>query len=90
MTELRCRGLHLEQLDVTALSALKLLDCGDNALSGLALRNETLEELYCDSNQLTKLDTRRCTVLQKLYCQKNELTSIFAGQYKLDSAFLCG
>lgn len=54
LTELRCRGLHLEQLDVTALSALKLLDCGDNALSGLALWNETLEELYCDSNQLTK------------------------------------
>ena len=83
LTELRCRGLHLEQLDVTALSALKLLDCGDNALSGLALRNETLEELYCDSNQLTKLDTRRCTVLQKLYCQKNELTSISLGSTNL-------
>ena len=83
LTELHCRGLHLQSLNVNVLPELQLLDCGENELTSLYLSNLQLEKLICDNNQLTTLDLSRCTALKEVDCRKNQLTGFTWGTVSL-------
>lgn len=74
---LRCGGVGLTELDVSALTNLIELTCPGNFLTELSLSSNTaLEILNCSSNQLTSLDLSSNTALTRLDCYINDLTSI--------------
>ena len=77
VTELKCSGNQLTDLDLTRSTALTSLNCSNNQLTGLDLSKSTaLITLDCSNNHLTKLDATGCTALTGLNCQDNPLTSI--------------
>ena len=77
VTELKCSGNQLTDLDLTRSTALTSLDCSGNKLTSLDLsKNAALTTLGCGGNQLTSLDVSDCTALTELYCSDNRLTSL--------------
>lgn len=59
------------------LSALKVLECSSNELSGLDVsKNTELEGLCCYSNELRSLDVSKNTKLTDLWCSGNRLTRL--------------
>ncbi len=90
LTELHCRGLHLQSLNVNVLPELQLLDCGENELTSLYLSNLQLEKLICDNNQLTTLDLSRCTALKEVDCRKKSADRLHVGNGFTAGAELCG
>lgn len=74
---LRCGGIGLERLDVSALSALTSLTCPGNALTTLdVFKNLNLQELNCSDNDLTSLELPYNPNLTRLHCYANNLTKL--------------
>ena len=64
-------------LDVSGMSELKYLSCGNNNLTGLNVSGLTnIETLQCANNKLTSLDVSGLTTLETLQCYNNLLTTI--------------
>lgn len=74
---LRCGGIWLERLDVSALSELRELTCQGNMLESLDLsHNLRLETLNCLDNSLTSLILPSTSTLKKIDCRANFLESL--------------
>lgn len=83
LTHLMCRGSVFTELDVSNNAKLKRLECdradktGPGGIKHLDLKNNAgLEELWCFSNRLTKLDVSGCPELTELNCAYNKLTEL--------------
>ena len=77
LTDLKCNGNQLSNLDLRKNTVLKKLDCGFNQFNTLDVsKNTTLEELDCYSNQLSNLDVSKNTALKKLICGSNQLSNL--------------
>ena len=64
-------------LNVSALTALVRLDCGENQLEALDVSGLTsLQSLRCNDNQLEALDVSGCTALTNLFCGGNQLETL--------------
>lgn len=77
VTGLEISGLGIKDLPVLAESfpSLEYLDCSDNELASLDLRNlSQLSYLDCSGNSLTSLDLSSQSVLASLDCSDNDLT----------------
>ncbi|QBN17503.1 DUF7619 domain-containing protein [Flavobacterium nackdongense] len=77
ITSLICNNNKLTNLDLSALTKLVALDCKNNLLTSLILKNPKLFQVYCNSNMLSTLDVSNLTNLIQLYCSNNDLKSIF-------------
>jgi len=77
ITSLICNNNNLTNLDLSELTKLVALDCKNNLLTSLILKNPKLFQVYCNSNMLSTLDVSNLTNLIQLYCSNNDLKSIF-------------
>lgn len=74
---LRCGGIGLTALDVSALQDLNVLTCEGNELTELTVQNNVyLKELNCSDNELRTLSLSYNVNLQKLLCENNLLTEL--------------
>lgn len=74
---LRCGGIGLTSLDVSALTNLQYLTCEGNKLTELdVMYNSKLKELNCSDNELTYLELPYSTTLTKLHCYANHITEL--------------
>lgn len=76
-------------LDLTGYTALDILKCTNNQLSGLLIDCPILSQLYCGQNNLTSLDVSACTELYNFYCPQNQLTSLTVGGSDFFATFDC-
>lgn len=77
LSVLRCGGIDLEELDVSALYNLTTLTCEGNLLTSLDVSyNPKLITLNCMANDLTLLNLGDISNIETLYCQVNSLESI--------------
>lgn len=77
LTSLNCGGIHLQTLDVSAITGLKTLSCQGNDLKTLNVDyNYNLETLICNANELTSLKVSLNTSLVKLHCYENKIASL--------------
>lgn len=77
LSVLRCGGINLEELDVSALYNLTSLTCEGNYLTSLDVsHNPKLITLKCMSNELTSLNLGNISNIETLYCFANSLESI--------------
>ena len=78
LVKLNIYGIGLKgMLDVSGLSALEILNCVQNQLTGLNVNGLTsLKELYCFENQLASLSVSGLSALEILSCDTNKLTSL--------------
>ncbi|MCL1943832.1 MAG: hypothetical protein FWF54_09840 [Candidatus Azobacteroides sp.] len=64
-------------LDVSGLTNLQTLKCGENSLIAMNVSGLTaLQTLWCWVNSLTALDVSRLSDLRDLYCSNNNLTAL--------------
>lgn len=74
---LRCGGIGLESLDVSALPQLTSLTCQGNRLTSLDLSNNTnLVTINCSDNEISSLTLPTTNVIKTLYCYANNLTEL--------------
>lgn len=77
ITQLYVNDNAVEELGLTNLKNLIVLDCNDNQLSALALSRQTLlQTLWCARNQITALDLSKLTALEKLNASDNRLQEL--------------
>ena len=77
-------------MDVSNNEALNYLNCSNNQLTSLNVRQNTaLEDLFCDNNQLTGLDVRFNEALDYLDCSKNNLSSLNVSQNMVLTLLRC-
>ena len=78
LTILKCEGSTLlKSLDLTKNTALKYLNCYQNAITNLDItQNTDLEHLLCSVNQLTSLDISQNKNLKTINCGSNKLSTI--------------
>lgn len=73
---LTIKGLSTETIPKLPAS-IKALDLIDTETKAFVLKNEcNLERLYCDNNQLSKLNVQGCGNLEHLYCNNNQLSEL--------------
>lgn len=90
LSVLRCGGIGLEKLDVSALYNLTSLTCQGNALTELDVSaNTKLITLNCATNMLEELNLGNLSSLQTLYCYVNCLKSIDVSQLVNLVSFRC-
>ena len=69
--------LHAKGTTVTLIGEITSLDCHENELIALNVRDcSTLDSLDCSSNKLTELDASGLTSLFDLVCGENNLTAL--------------
>ena len=91
LTDLKCNGNQLSNLDLRKNTVLKKLDCGFNQFNTLDVsKNTTLEELDCYSNQLSNLDVSKNTALKKLICGSNQLSNLDVSKNTTIMVLYCG
>ena len=77
LVALNCSNNSLQTLDITNLSQLEVLNCSNNFLSQLNLNSSTLNQLYCDHNNISSLNFLEDALqLETLNCSYNLLTQI--------------
>lgn len=68
---------------IEAFPNLKELNCGNNSIQKLDLRqNPELEKLICDKNQLTQLDLSKNPKIYHLKCSENQLEQLDVSHLK--------
>lgn len=69
---------------IEAFPNLKELNCGNNSIQKLDLRqNPELEKLICNENQLTQLDLSKNPDIDYLYCSENQLEQLDVSHLQL-------
>ena len=77
LKRLRCGGIGLETLDISAMPQLVELTCNGNDLATLDISHNTaLTWLNCSGNELDALNLTANTALTRLDCYANHLTDI--------------
>ena len=77
ITQLYVNDNALDELSVSNLTKLLVLDCNDNRLGTLTLSRQTaLKTLWCARNVLTALDLSKLTALEKLNASHNLLEEL--------------
>ena len=77
LSELRCYGNQLTNLDVSENSSLTILNCGSNLLTNLDVTNNLLlEELRCGDNTIVQLNLENNSNLTVLNCSSNALEEL--------------
>lgn len=75
--ELRIINTTVNNLNVSGISSLKILDCTHSYLTSINISGlSNLEELICSENWLTTINLSTNNNLKKLYCRENYLTNI--------------
>ena len=71
-------GKNISRLEgIEAFPNLKVLNCGNNSIQNLDLRqNPELEKLICNTNQLTQLDLSKNPKIYYLKCSENQLEQL--------------
>ena len=70
---------------IEAFPNLKELNCGNNSIQKLDLRqNPELEKLICNTNQLTQLDLSKNPDIDYLNCSENQLEQLDVSHLKLE------
>ena len=79
-------GWNISSLEgIEAFPNLKKLNCGNNSIQNLDLRqNPMLETLKCNKNQLTQLDLSKNPKIDYLYCSDNPLEQLDVSHLKLE------
>lgn len=97
LTYLSCRVNRFTSVDLSKNKSLRYVDVGNHykrttgRITSLRLpRTRTLEEVYCDCNDLTSLDLPKCPNLRVLVCYRNELTSLDLSKFPDLRALYCG
>ena len=90
MKKLQCFQCNLYKLDVSGLTALEDLECGENSISSLTVGSSALVTLHCENNQLTLLDLSRCPALKDLDCSHNSLGVLDVGGNPSLESLACG
>lgn len=91
ITQLYVNDNAIEELGLTGLKNLIVLDCNDNQLTSLALSRQTLlQTLWCARNQLTALDLSKLTVLEKLNASDNKLEDLKLNSTKITDLWIEG
>lgn len=87
---LRCGGIGLESLDVSALTGLTALSCQGNRLTSLDLSSNTnLVTLNCSDNKLESITLPADSNITMLHCYANSLTSIDTSRIARVTDFRC-
>lgn len=83
---LNCSGNQIEQLDVSALTALEELNCAGNRIRALDLSaNANMRALDCQFNRLHTLDFAAASPWSEFYCNDNLLNITGELSTKLNS-----
>lgn len=97
LTYLCCRVNRFTSVDLSKNKSLRYVDVGNHykrttgRIASLRLpRTRTLEEVYCECNDLTSLDLSKCPNLRVLICYQNELTSLDLSKNPDLRALYCG
>lgn len=70
---------------IEAFPNLTELDCGNNSIQNLDLRqNPKLETLKCNKNQLTQLELSKNPDIKYLYCSENQLEQLDVSHLELE------
>ena len=79
-------GKNISRLEgIEAFPNLKVLNCGNNSIQKLDLRqNPKLETLKCNKNQLTQLDLSKNPQIDYLKCSENQLEQLDVSHLKLE------
>lgn len=80
----------ITQLNISNCKKLRYLDCSYNKLSELELNNPLLCTLYCDNNEISKLDVTNFKELKHLYCEGNNLSELDVSKCKELEQLSCG
>lgn len=74
LTDLTCKKIKLETLDLSGCYSLKVIHCKENLLTDLNVSDCTnLTNLYCNGNKLSELDLSNLSQLSFLHCHENAL-----------------
>ena len=78
VTTIEVEGRNISNLKgIEAFPNLKELNCGNNSIQKLDLRqNPELEKLICNKNQLTQLDLSKNPQIYHLNCSENQLKQL--------------
>jgi len=91
LTELGCTSLELDNLDISVLPNLQVLNCGYNYLTTLDLsQHPNMVRLNCANNELTKLDVSNLKKLSTLYADQNKLATLDLSKNPLILYMRCG
>ena len=84
VTEIKINNKGVSDLrGVEAFPNLTELDCGNNSIQNLDLRqNPELEKLICNTNQLTQLDLSKNPKIYHLICSGNQLKQLDVSHLK--------
>jgi hypothetical protein len=72
LIELRCSHNHLQNIDISKLNKLRILEISDNIFSELENIPHGLEELYCNNNNIRNLNLRDVISLKVLHISNNK------------------
>ncbi|VAV83344.1 Internalin-like protein (LPXTG motif) Lmo0331 homolog, partial [hydrothermal vent metagenome] len=82
--------LQIDQLNISNLTALRILNCSNTQLTSLDVSNNTaLTNLKCNNNQLTNLDVTQNTALTQLWTHNNQLSNLDVSQNTVLSQLYC-
>ena len=83
---IKVEGWNISDLKgIEAFPNLKELNCGNNSIQELDLRqNPKLETLKCNKNQLTQLELSKNPDIKYLYCSENQLGQLDVSHLELE------
>ncbi len=73
LKNLECKNNKIENLDITGAKELLSLDCSQNQLKSLILKNDKLNSININNNQITFLNVSECPELRSLSINKNHI-----------------
>ena len=79
----------VHQIEITS-DILTFLNCSYNAFTDIDVsKNPSIETLYCQSSQLTRLNASGLVKLKSLYCSDNKLTALNVNGNTILEALYC-
>ncbi len=82
LERLNCSDNDLTELNVENCGKMTVLDCSDNGISSLYLRNQAFEELYLSANPLTSMQLSSAGTLRVLDIHDTDMTSLSIHGYE--------
>lgn len=91
ITQLYVNDNALDEISLSNLTKLLVLDCNDNRLSSLNLSKQTqLKTLWCARNAISSLDLSKLSALEKLNASNNGLTELILNTTALTDIWVEG
>lgn len=77
LTDLYCKGNHLDEIDFTGCPNLSYIDVSDNELSSIDVTNlSNLESFTASNNRLTNIYFNNNRYMYELFVENNQLTEL--------------